>query len=151
VPYSGLKPNWLSLLVLRSESPSGMCAKLRTASQSLYYCLFAPHIFDVVLRAHPVRGESRNQRNANGEVATLATNAQVPWFEYNCCKRNKSVTANITYVQGFLRCFRNPNRVPRIENRVSRISKNYHRAPTIRENRVPRIREIGPCRSTQGT
>ena len=34
---------------------------------------------------------------------------------------------------GFLRCFRGPIRVPRIENRV----------PRIRENRVPRIREIG--------
>jgi len=29
------------------------------------------HIYvGVVLRAHPVRGESHNQRNANGEVAT---------------------------------------------------------------------------------
>jgi len=32
--------------------------------------LFAPHIFDVVLRAHSVRGEPRIQRNASGEVAT---------------------------------------------------------------------------------
>jgi len=39
--------------LLRLESPSGMCAKLRTvaasnnrdhATRSLYYCLFAPHI-----------------------------------------------------------------------------------------------------------
>jgi len=29
------------------------------------------HIMGVVLHAHPVRGESRIQRNANGEVATL--------------------------------------------------------------------------------
>ena len=50
----------------------------------------------------------------------------------------------------FLRCFRNPirvprieNRVPRIENRVPRIRENYHRVPRTRENRVPRIREIG--------
>ena len=57
-----------------------MCAKLRTvaasnngdhALQSLYYCLFAPRICGVVLRAHPVRGESHIQRNATGEVATL--------------------------------------------------------------------------------
>ena len=41
------------------------------APQSLYYCLFAPHICGVVVRAHPVRGESHIQRNANGEVATL--------------------------------------------------------------------------------
>jgi len=32
--------------------------------------LFAPHIFGVVLRAHPVCGKSHIQRNANGEVAT---------------------------------------------------------------------------------
>jgi len=43
--------------------------------RSLYYCLFAPHIRGVVLRAHPVRGESHNeshnQRNSNREVATV--------------------------------------------------------------------------------
>jgi len=48
---------------------------------------------------------------------------------------------------GFLRCFKDPNRVPRIGDRVPRISENYHRVPRIRENRVPRIREI---RSIQG-
>jgi len=41
--------------------------------------------------------------------------------------------------QGFLRCFRDPIRVPRI-------SENYHRVPGIRENRVPKIRESGPYR-----
>jgi len=46
-------------------------------------------------------------------------------------------------MQVFLRCFRDPIRVPRIENRVHRISENYHRVPKIRENLVPRIREIG--------
>jgi len=35
-------------------------------------CLFAPCIYIVVLRAHPVRGESHNQRNASGEVATTS-------------------------------------------------------------------------------
>jgi len=48
--------------VLRSGSPSGMCAKLHTAAasnnrdhapRSLYYCLFAPHIYIwVLLFAH---------------------------------------------------------------------------------------------------
>jgi len=33
--------------------------------------LFAPHICGVVLHAHPVRGESHNQRSTTGEVATL--------------------------------------------------------------------------------
>jgi len=30
----------------------------------------ATYIYGVVLHAHPVRGESRNQRNTTGEVAT---------------------------------------------------------------------------------
>jgi len=34
-------------------------------------------------------------------------------------------------------------RVPGIENRVPKIRENYHRVPSIRENRVPRIKEIG--------
>jgi len=36
-----------------------------------YYCLLAPRIYIFVLRAYPVRGESHNQRNATGEVATV--------------------------------------------------------------------------------
>jgi len=31
----------------------------------------ATYIYGVVLRVHPVRGESRNQRNTTGEVATV--------------------------------------------------------------------------------
>jgi len=52
--------------------------------QSLYYCMFAPHICIVVLRAHPIRGETHNQRNATGEVATgprsgnMSQNGQKP-------------------------------------------------------------------------
>jgi len=46
-------------------------------------------------------------------------------------------------LNSFLRCFRDLIRVPRIENRVPRIRENYHQVPRIRENRVPRIREIG--------
>jgi len=61
------------------KSPSGIRAKLRTvaasnnrvhAPRSLYYCLFAPRIYIVALRAHPVGGESHIQRNATEEVAT---------------------------------------------------------------------------------
>ena len=37
-------------------------------SHSIIAC--SRHIYIVVLRAHPVRGEAHNQRNANGEVAT---------------------------------------------------------------------------------
>jgi len=35
------------------------------------YCLLAPRIYIFVLRAHSVCGESHNQRNTTGEVATL--------------------------------------------------------------------------------
>jgi len=49
----------------------------------------------------------------------------------------------ITLIQFFLRCFKDPIRVPRIENRVPRIRGNYHRVPRIRENWDPTIREIG--------
>jgi len=37
----------------------------------------------------------------------------------------------------FLRCFRDPIQFPRIEDRVPRISENYHWVPRIKENRVP--------------
>jgi len=50
--------------------------------RSLYYCLFAPHIYGVVLRAHSVRGEPRVQRNANGEVATQAGGKIRPELQY---------------------------------------------------------------------
>jgi len=33
--------------------------------------------------------------------------------------------------------FKDPIRIPRIENRVPRIRENYHRVSRIRENRVP--------------
>jgi len=68
------------MILLWSEIPSGICAKLRTVAasndrdhptRSLYYCLFAPHTYIFVLRAHPVRGESHNQPNTTGEVATI--------------------------------------------------------------------------------
>jgi len=36
-----------------------------------YYCLLAPRIYIFVHRAYPVRGESHNQRNTTGEVATV--------------------------------------------------------------------------------
>ena len=42
---------------------------------------------------------------------------------------------------GFLRWFKDPIQVPRIETRVPRSSENCHRFPRIKENRVPSIRE----------
>jgi len=68
------------------KSPSGMSAKLCTVAasnnrdrptRSLCYCLFAPHLYSFVLRAHPVRGESHIQHNASGEVAITSP----PFFD----------------------------------------------------------------------
>ena len=70
-----------STILLQSEIPSGMCAKLHTvaasnnrdhSTRSLYYCLFAPHTFIFVLGAHFVRDESHDQHNTTGEVATVS-------------------------------------------------------------------------------
>ena len=64
-------------------------------------------------------------------------NLEIPWPSWlHVCTRGM-------YNQGFLRCFRDQIGVPRIENRVPRISQNYHQVPRIRENWVSRIREIG--------
>jgi len=43
--------------------------------------LFAPRIYIFVLRAHPVRGESHNQRNATGGVATISPKKWRPLSE----------------------------------------------------------------------
>jgi len=65
-----------------------MCAKLRTVAasnnrdrptRSLYCCLFAPPTYIFVLRAHPVRGESHNQHNTTGEVATKPHMESASW------------------------------------------------------------------------
>jgi len=58
----------MHLVVLWSESPISMCAKRHTVAagsnrihptRSLYYCLFALHIYGVVLHAHSVCGSPR--------------------------------------------------------------------------------------------
>ena len=54
------------------------------------------------------------------------------------------------FMQSFLKRFRDPIRVHRISKWVPRIRKNYHRVPKIRENLVPRIREIGPLQIQTG-
>ena len=55
-----------------------------------YYCLLAPRIYIVVLRAHPVRDESHIQRNATGEVATLYT---------QCVCSSHEFTGNVNFVR----------------------------------------------------
>ena len=61
-------------------------------------------------------------------IATAKLRTLVHWLRRD---------SNGIYNHGFLRCFRDPNRVPRYVNRVPRIKENYHRVPRIRENRVP--------------
>ena len=108
-------------ILLRSESPSGKCAKLHTVAasnnrdhttRSLSSSPFARtincspgsqrllevthqdhsiiacsrHLYvGVILRPHPVRGESHIQRNASGEVVTIQF-----WKVASCIKRNAS-------------------------------------------------------------
>jgi len=50
----------------------------------------ATYMYGVVLHAHPVRGESHNQRNTTGEVATIAkrnSRRKIYFAEYSqqCC------------------------------------------------------------------
>jgi len=77
---SNPKPNVL-LELLRLEIPSGICAKFRTVVASnnrvhmpwsLLLLVRATYMYGVVLHAHPVRGESHNQCNIIGEVATTS-------------------------------------------------------------------------------
>ena len=72
-----LQFNKVIILMMRLESPSGKCAKFSTMPASnnrvhmpwsLYYCLFVPCSHSVFLRAHPIRGESHNQRNATRKL-----------------------------------------------------------------------------------
>jgi len=51
----------------------------------------------------------------------------------------------------FLRCFKDPIRVPRIENLVPRIRENYYRVPRIRKIGSLESEKSGPYRSIPGT
>jgi len=95
-------------VLLRSESLSSMCAKLHTVAasnnrdhlmRSLRYCLFMPHIYGVILRAHPVHGESHIHamwitHNANGEVATTSPPLynEPHWSHVLCVKAQPGTT-----------------------------------------------------------
>jgi len=66
-----------STILLRSEISSGMHATIEIMRRNLYYyCLLAPSIYIFVLRAHTIRGESHNQCNATGKVATRRSEAR---------------------------------------------------------------------------
>jgi len=68
-----------------------------------YDCLLAPLIYIVVLCAHPVRGESHNQRNTTREVAT----PHVPywadlgrgWAYFSACELQWTLKFNICWIR----------------------------------------------------
>jgi len=110
----------LLMILLRSEIPRGMCAKLRTVAasnnryhptRSLYYCLFAPHRYIFVLRTHPVRGESNNQRNTTGEVATISPPFyNEPHRSHVLCVKAALRTTSTSWSQHHFVAIRNPER-----------------------------------------
>jgi len=50
----------------------------------------ATYMYGVVLHAHPVRGESHNQRNTTGEVATQVSESTTAWVVMKMYDRNAS-------------------------------------------------------------
>jgi len=108
------------LMLLRSEIPSGICAKLRTVAasnnrdhptRSLYYCLFAPLTYVFVLRTHPVRGESHNQRNTTGEVATTSPHFyNEPHQSHVLCVKAEHRTTSTSCSQHHFVAIGNPER-----------------------------------------
>jgi len=125
--------NTLNIL-LRSEIPSSMCAKLCTvaesnnwdhASQSLLLLLAcATHtVYIVVLCAYPTRGESHNQRNATGEVAkTSPPFYNEPHRSHILCVKAEFGTTSTSWSQHHFVAIRNPER---------RVSKALHRGSTV--------------------
>jgi len=98
----------LPRLLLRSERPSGMCTKLCTVAasnkgvhtpRSLCYYLFAPHRYIVVLRAHPIHGESHNQCNTTGEVATTSPPLYKPHQSHLLCVKAEPGTTSTSWSQ----------------------------------------------------
>jgi len=86
------------ILLLRSEIPSGMCAKLRTAAASnnrvhmpwsLYYCLFAPHIKQMFARrCLHIRATYKTDvfENLGGDNCPVAPLSLRAWFQ--ACDRS---------------------------------------------------------------
>jgi len=65
---------------------------------TLLLLVHATYMYGVVLHAHPVRGESHNQRNSTGEVATTLFNrsgskrAEPPKFTINASSHDRVST-----------------------------------------------------------
>ena len=136
-PFEKIGWAWTTLLRLRWEILSGMCAKLRTvaatnnrvhALQSLYYFLFAPRIYIVVLRAHPLRGESNIQRDATGEVAiTSPPFYNEPHRSHVLCVKAEPVTTFTSWSQHHFVAIGKPER--HVLHTVAAISNRVHNRP----------------------
>jgi len=110
-------------LLLRSEISSGMCAKLRTVAasknrdhltRSLYYCLFAPHTYVFILHAHPICGESHNQRNTAREVATTSPPfCNEPHRSHVLCVKAELCTTSTSWSQHHFVVIGNPEQYVR--------------------------------------
>ena len=94
--------------LLRSESPSSKCEKhcgseITCHDHSVIGC--PRHIYmGVVLHAHPVHGESHNQRNVNGEVWTIPLLSWVSEKWQRCLRDHK------------LKWFSKPMRIDKVQN-----------------------------------
>jgi len=101
------KPEWQ----VRKASHCGSKQQLDHLTRSLYYCLFAPPIYSVVLHAHPVRGESHIQRNAIGEVATISPPFyNKPHCSHVPCVKAESGTTFTCWSQHHFVAIRKPKR-----------------------------------------
>ena len=89
------------MLLLRSEIPSGKCAKLHTVAASSnrdhtpwspYCCLFVLHIYSVILRVHAVHGDLHIQCN---EVATQC-------FQVKCSLQVCFIVQRLATCQDFM-------------------------------------------------
>ena len=94
--------------MLRSESPSGKRAKLRTvaasndrdhAPRSLYYCLFAPRIYSVFFANTTFVVNRAFQRNASGVVATSLPSYNEPHRSHVLCVKAEPGTTFTSWSQ----------------------------------------------------
>jgi len=85
-----------------------------------YYCLVAPHIYILVLRAHPVRGESHNQHNTTGEVATTSPHFyNEPHRSHVLCVKAELSTTSTSWSQ---------HHIVAIANSEQHMHKAFHRS-----------------------
>jgi len=76
-----------------------------------YYCLLAPRIYIFVLRTHLIRGESYNQRNTTGEVATTSpTFYNEPHRSHVLCVKAELGTTSTSWSQQHFVAIGNPER-----------------------------------------